>query len=175
MTTIICSSNIISTEDLFRTFANNNSISIADETFDSISQLLSAYRNLNAEPYHHIKDEIVRLCNLIIENNIIIIDKLCYCVKNVKHFTPFVVVGIPHNKRIEEVTIRFVYEDFSQEKYLCPGEKLFGIFLDRDSVIRELKSTDVYKKICDIDKDIILGIEHIRDLILKRWEDEIEE
>lgn len=67
MTTIICSSNIITTDDLFRTFADNNLISIADETFDSISQLQSAYRNINAEPYYHIKDEIARLCNLIIE------------------------------------------------------------------------------------------------------------
>lgn len=67
MTTIISSSNIVTTEELFRTFADNNSISIADETFDSISQLLSAYRNINAEPYHHIKDEIVRLCNLTID------------------------------------------------------------------------------------------------------------
>lgn len=67
MSTTICSSNIVTTEDLFRTFADNNSISIADETFDSISQLLSAYRNINAEPYHHIKGEIARLCNLTIE------------------------------------------------------------------------------------------------------------
>ena len=67
MTTIISSSNIVTTEELFRTFADNNSISIADETFDSISQLLSAYRNIDAEPYHHIKDEIVRLCNLTID------------------------------------------------------------------------------------------------------------
>ena len=67
MTTIISSSNIVTTEELFRTFADNNSVSIADETFDSISQLLSAYRNINAEPYHHIKDEIVRLCNLTID------------------------------------------------------------------------------------------------------------
>ena len=67
MTTIISSSNIVTTEDLFRTFADNNSISIADQTFDSISQLLSAYHNINAEPYHHIKGEIARLCNLTIE------------------------------------------------------------------------------------------------------------
>ena len=67
MTTIICSSNIVTTEDLFHTFADNNSISIADQTFDSISQLLSAHRNINAEPYYHIKDEIARLCNLTIE------------------------------------------------------------------------------------------------------------
>lgn len=67
MATIISSSNIITTEDLFRTFADNNSIGIADHVFHSISQLLSAYRNINAEPYHHIKGEIVRLCDLTIE------------------------------------------------------------------------------------------------------------
>lgn len=67
MTTTISSSNIITTEDLFRTFDDNNSISIADQTFDSISQLLSACHNINAEPYHHIKSEIARLCNLIID------------------------------------------------------------------------------------------------------------
>ena len=67
MTTIIASSNIVTTEDLFRTFTDNNSIGIADQTFDSISQLLSAYHNINAEPYHHIKGEITRLCNLTID------------------------------------------------------------------------------------------------------------
>lgn len=67
MTTIISSSNIVTSEDLLRTFADNNSISIADQTFDSISQLLSAYRNINAERYRHIKDEIARLCNLTID------------------------------------------------------------------------------------------------------------
>lgn len=67
MTTIISSSNIVTTEDLFRTFADNNSISIADQTFDSISQLLSAYHNINAEQYHNIKDEIARLCKLTID------------------------------------------------------------------------------------------------------------
>ena len=67
MTATISSSNIVTTEDLLRTFVDNNSIGIADQTFDSISQLLSAYRNIHEEPYHHIKDEITRLCNLTIE------------------------------------------------------------------------------------------------------------
>lgn len=67
MTTTISSSNIVTTEELFRTFADNNSISITDQTFDSISQLLAAYRNINTEPYYHIKGEIARLCNLTID------------------------------------------------------------------------------------------------------------
>ena len=67
MATIISSSNIITTEDLFRAFADNNSISIADETFDSISQLLSAYNHPEKIDCHHIRNEIARLCNLTID------------------------------------------------------------------------------------------------------------
>ena len=67
MTTIISSSNIVTSEDLFRTFADNNSIIIADQVFDSISQLRSANDNVNREEYWHIRQELNRLCNLIIE------------------------------------------------------------------------------------------------------------
>lgn len=67
MSTTISSSNIVTTEELFRTFADNNSISIADYTFDSISQLLSAHNHPEKIECYYVRNEIARLCNLTIE------------------------------------------------------------------------------------------------------------
>ena len=66
-TKLVHSTTIKTSQDLFDVFAQNNSIIIADQVFDSISQLRSANDNVNREEYWHIRQELNRLCNLIIE------------------------------------------------------------------------------------------------------------
>lgn len=66
-TKLIHSTKIKTSQDLFETFAQNNSILIADQVFDSISQLQTANDNAHREEYWHIRQELNRLCNLIIE------------------------------------------------------------------------------------------------------------
>lgn len=66
-TKLVHSTTIKTSQDLFDAFAQNNSIIIADQVFDSISQLRSANDNVNREEYWHIRQELNRLCNLIIE------------------------------------------------------------------------------------------------------------
>ena len=66
-TKLVHSTTIKTSQDLFDVFAQNKSIIIADQVFDSISQLRSANDNVNREEYWHIRQELNRLCNLIIE------------------------------------------------------------------------------------------------------------
>lgn len=66
-TTMIHSHKIQTSQDLFDVFNQNKSILIADHVFDSISQLRAANDNIHREEYWHIRQELNRLCNLIIE------------------------------------------------------------------------------------------------------------
>lgn len=60
------SASIKTSQDLFKVFEQNNILIIATEYFDSISQLIAAYNNRN--DYHdNVRNELDRLCNLIIE------------------------------------------------------------------------------------------------------------